>query len=277
MDINLSPHACKATSYTEQHEADDQSAKNMTGLIELFNMIKLIPSLYIIGGDNAQIEQHSHQLSLQLYGRHRCGAVLIKHNFALTAAHCVHRDLTVTLGTTNLQEPSVKRKVERTIVHSNWNPRTLDNDFVLLKFQDVNYTDSIWPATLPENNEQFQGLANATGWGRISTIFPFIPSILQKTTLKLLSSELCAQIWNIFPQHDSVQCIISSTSNVCNGDSGGLLTQYRNNTHILIGIASFGVKGCNINTPAGFAKVSHVRPWIKEVIRSEETLKEEEN
>lgn len=42
----------------------------------------------IIGGKDAKIEDHPYQLSLEASGSHTCGAVLVRPNVAITAAHC---------------------------------------------------------------------------------------------------------------------------------------------------------------------------------------------
>lgn len=45
----------------------------------------------IVGGTYTTIEQYPYQLSLELNGRHICGASIISEKKALTAAHCTDR------------------------------------------------------------------------------------------------------------------------------------------------------------------------------------------
>merc|ERR1712126_805902 len=47
------------------------------------------PTVHIIDGENANEGEFPWQLSLQRFGGHTCGAVLIRDNRGLTAAHCI--------------------------------------------------------------------------------------------------------------------------------------------------------------------------------------------
>lgn len=42
----------------------------------------------IVGGQDADIEDHPYQVSLQQYGAHICGGSIISPRHVLTAAHC---------------------------------------------------------------------------------------------------------------------------------------------------------------------------------------------
>jgi hypothetical protein len=46
------------------------------------------PNDRILGGENVDIANHPHQLSLQWLGFHICGAIIISQRWALSAAHC---------------------------------------------------------------------------------------------------------------------------------------------------------------------------------------------
>lgn len=42
----------------------------------------------IVGGEDADISEFPHQISLQYYGSHICGGTIIASNRVVTAAHC---------------------------------------------------------------------------------------------------------------------------------------------------------------------------------------------
>jgi len=166
---------------------------------EMHTLLQL-PSLLIIGGENAKENEFPHQLSQQTYQRHRCGAVLLSDHYVLTAAHCIQEQSTLVFGTNSLHDNRITRSVNKTIPHSNWDPALLDSNFVLLYFSEpVEFTSAIKPVKLPQQDEEFHGMADATGWRKISLVPLFMPSFLQKTTLYLLDTETCRQIWNHFP------------------------------------------------------------------------------
>lgn len=43
----------------------------------------------IVGGSFAEKNQFPHQIAIIFRGRLRCGGSIIKHNWVITAAHCV--------------------------------------------------------------------------------------------------------------------------------------------------------------------------------------------
>ncbi|KAF2888985.1 hypothetical protein ILUMI_17188, partial [Ignelater luminosus] len=45
----------------------------------------------IVGGKDAEIEDHPYHLSFEFFDDHLCGASLIRPNVAVTAAHCTQK------------------------------------------------------------------------------------------------------------------------------------------------------------------------------------------
>lgn len=69
----------------------------LTAVASIASLAQAAPQTYgvsrlldgrIVGGEPTTIEKYPYQASLRYQSTHRCGAVIISENYALTAAHC---------------------------------------------------------------------------------------------------------------------------------------------------------------------------------------------
>ena len=142
----------------------------------------------IIGGSNAFFGEVPWQALVQVKiddAVQQCGAVLIDHNWLLTAAHCVDntnrqiREIKIFLGKHCLKEfrglnalrtlfddridlknnwdhRIVTRNALRVVINEHFDCKTLDNDIALIRLnQSVSYDQHIAPICLPTPNEDF--------------------------------------------------------------------------------------------------------------------------
>nr|XP_009247267.2 granzyme H isoform X2 [Pongo abelii] len=93
----------------------------------------------IIGGREAKPHSRPYMAFVQFLhekSRKRCGGILVRKDFVLTAAHCQGRSINVTLGAHNIKEQERTQQfipVERAIPHPAYNPKNFSNDIMLLQ------------------------------------------------------------------------------------------------------------------------------------------------
>ncbi|XP_070091720.1 granzyme B-like isoform X3 [Equus caballus] len=93
----------------------------------------------IMGGHEAKPHSHPYMAWIQIMDEEmpsRCGGVLVREDFVLTAAHCWGSSVKVTLGAHNIKKQERTQQVIsviETIPHPHYNPKKFSNDIMLLK------------------------------------------------------------------------------------------------------------------------------------------------
>lgn len=134
----------------------------------------IAPDRRILGGDDAEIQDHPHQASLRtIVGFHFCGATIITGHFVLTAAHCVAGRQTSTFviipGITQLSVGGIRHPVRRIVVYPNYNSITMQNDIAIVETGDVMvFSNLVNPALLSTDFVEGGVTASFTGWGLTS-------------------------------------------------------------------------------------------------------------
>ena len=100
-----------------------------------------------------------------------------------------------------------------------------------------------------------------SGWGFTMEGY-FKSRILQYIWVPVMSHEDCGQIWNDFVGIKPTSLCTDSQSGTgaCKFDPGGPLVT----DNQLIGVVSYGGRGCGNSRPDVFARVSEYRNWINE-------------
>ncbi|XP_050550406.1 brachyurin-like [Spodoptera frugiperda] len=232
----------------------------------------------IVGGQASSLGQFPYQAGLLAdfsLGQGVCGGSLIKANSVLTAAHCWFDGqnqawrFTVVLGSIRLFSGGTRVLSSNVVMHGSWTPNLIRNDVAVIKLSsNVALSDTIAVIALPSGsqlNENFAGEnAVASGFGRtVDGAGITVNQFLSHVTLPVITNIACRASFPLIVQDSNICTSGAGGRSTCQGDSGGPLVVTRNNSPLLIGVTSFGsARGCQVGSPAAFARVTSFMSWI---------------
>uniref|UniRef100_A0A087XHW3 Transmembrane serine protease 5 n=1 Tax=Poecilia formosa TaxID=48698 RepID=A0A087XHW3_POEFO len=256
----------------------------------------------IIGGVEALLGRWPWQVSLYYSNRHTCGGSIITSQWIVTAAHCVHKNVSYRLphvsswvvyaGIVTRSSAKIAQHtgyvVEKIIYNKNYNHRSHDSDIALMKLRrPLNFSvDTIRPICLPPYDYDLPGGTQCwiSGWGytqpdggelRLHTDLHFTratihsPDTLKEAPVPIISTKKCNSscMYNgeITPR---MLCAGYTEGKVdaCQGDSGGPLVCQDENLWRLAGVVSWGTGCAEPNHPGVYSKVAEFLDWIYDMI-----------
>ncbi|XP_011374248.1 granzyme H-like [Pteropus vampyrus] len=224
----------------------------------------------IIGGHEAKPHSRPYMAYIQFLQnghKNKCGGVLVRENFVLTAAHCSGSSINVTLGAHNIKKQEKTQQVFRVvkaIPHPDYNPKNFANDIMLLRLKrNIKLTKAVKPLRLPKGEDQVRPgqKCSVAGWGQVA--IGTLATTLQEVELTIQKDRECKSCFPHYYSKDSQICVGDPKKKKTGfkGDSGGPLMC--NNT--VQGIFSYAKM--DKEPPGVFMNVSHFLTWIKRTMK----------
>uniref|UniRef100_A0A8D0Y485 chymotrypsin n=1 Tax=Sus scrofa TaxID=9823 RepID=A0A8D0Y485_PIG len=227
----------------------------------------------IVNGENAVPGSWPWQVSLQdSTGFHFCGGSLISEDWVVTAAHCGVTTSDVVVAGEYDQASDAEDiqvlKIAKVFKNPNFSLLTVRNDITLLKLATpARFSRTVSAVCLPSASDDFPAgtLCATTGWGKTKYTALKTPDKLQQAALPIVSSTVCKSYWGS-KVTDVMICAGASGVSSCMGDSGGPLVCQKNGAWTLVGIVSWGSSTCSTTTPAVYARVTALIPWVQQIL-----------
>merc|ERR1739848_319977 len=231
----------------------------------------------IVGGQDAP-SPIPWQVSVQIGYWHFCGATILDESTLLSAAHCFYEssawDLSIRAGSVKKGNGGQVVNISQIIWNTNsgfeYNPGTLDNDFVVLKLASaLTLNDDVKPACLP-SSATYLDVSSAeeqcftSGWGSLSS-GGSSPNTCQFVRVPAITNAACNNDYG----GDITDAMICAGypgvggKDACQGDSGGPFVCNDNGNAVIAGVVSWG-NGCALaDFPGVYARTTTALSWIQ--------------
>ncbi len=203
-----------------------------------------------------------------------CAGSIIDKKWILTAAHCESIfNYGMTAGSLDANHKKLEIELEKSFVHPEYNPSTINNDFALIKLKNEIDIEkyNIEPIAIADEAFERSGRQDPTvvttvyGWGKTSED-EGMSRFLRKVWVPIVSSDVAndPDSYNGMITENMIAAgLKEGGKDACQGDSGGPMTTIGyQGEQVLIGVVSWGI-GCARELKYGvYSKVSRGYDWI---------------
>ncbi|KAL2089918.1 hypothetical protein ACEWY4_014606 [Coilia grayii] len=223
----------------------------------------------IINGTEVKLHSRPYMVSVQKNKQHVCGGFLVHESFVMTAAHCIHWgvDLTVVVGGHSLKNQNIgsRMSVKYYHIHPGYDSKTLQNDIALLQLAEgLRKSKFVGLIPLPKKKSDIKhaSACSVAGWGATKTNGS-ANDVLLEADVVIMERKKCRKYWSKLSE--GMMCA-SGKASFCQGDSGGPLVCKGKAE----GVVSYNERNnCDKPTrPNVYTRVSAYLPWINGILKS---------
>ena len=224
----------------------------------------------IVGGIAVEISEAPYILSIQIFGRHYCAAVIISPSWALSAANCFPKHYSISHirlrgGAEEVPGYGYKYNLSKVYIHPEYSMKYQipKNDIAAIKpgikFEYVeNKIQSISMHPMGEILTAGE-MGTIFGWGaQKENHYPLL-RILEKANVVIVRTDPECQRYINYQEGQFCAGFLEGGVGHCHGDEGGPFI-YKNR---LSGIASWSLGCARPKSPAAYTDIRYYRHWIK--------------
>ncbi|XP_022347729.1 LOW QUALITY PROTEIN: mast cell protease 1A-like [Enhydra lutris kenyoni] len=236
-------------------------------LLVAFLLAPKVEAGKIIRGHEAKPHSRPFMAFLQIQNPNKtCGGFLEHKDFVLTAVHCKGSSIRVILGTHNIKEQERTQQVipvRKAIHHSDYNPKYVFNNIMLLQLEKAHLTAHVSPLRLPKRSAQvWPGMVcSVAGWGCLSMNSTSGAWKLHEVELEVQRNKQCISCYKLY--NGTTQMCVGNPKkkkSSFKGDSGGPLL-----CNMAQGIVSF--RKTDGEPPRVYTRISSFFHWIERTMR----------
>jgi len=239
----------------------------------------------VAGGEQVDIEDYPHQVSVQTEYGHRCGGSIVHRAWVLTAAHCVDDeppDSSIVAGVTRLSASyggdGERREVDRIELHPEYDAEAAPpaHDLALLHLSvplDREPIPLVTPADADDGWTASGVVATVSGWGARASRGA-TSDALRAADLAIVANAKAAGVYGTWIHTDQMAAgpLVGGEQSACEGDSGGPLVVWSEDGEPrLAGVVSWGAKCGGAAVPGIYARVSAGYDWIRSTMDDDES------
>nr|XP_057908092.1 uncharacterized protein LOC131104668 [Doryrhamphus excisus] len=244
----------------------------------------------LVGANQCPKGECPWQVLIELNGASHCGGALIRPDWVITAAHCVHGTgldkLTVVAGEQNLDADDGTEQritVSKAIAHEGYVPATGDGDIALLHLsRGVALNSQVLPICLPNKDLVDRELLplryhSVSGWGKRTSGGNAVSGglgspVLRKMSVPLIPNSQCSQVSQFnFTANMLCAGYMEGQQESCTGDDGSPLTSLFGSTHFLLGVVGWG-RGCTRSGYYGvYTNMAKFVDWTESTMKNPPT------
>ncbi|KAJ8676684.1 hypothetical protein QAD02_012471 [Eretmocerus hayati] len=226
----------------------------------------------IVGGDYYSIRKTPYQAQVVQLGVSICGATIISEYWLVSAAHCFEEPyrMSIRTGATYRSGDGQTHRIEKVIIHRNYNVFTNDNDISLIKLaKPIKFNEKQKAIPLARTAPKVGDVMAISGYG-LEGDYRRASPFLKVANVSVVDQRICARRYIRDPITNNMFCAFGTgkvpsvtggvtVSDSCQGDSGG--PGVINGK--LAGVVSSGMECGSTYYPGIYTRVDKYFKWIQ--------------